>query len=179
MQQCNSGWFWKPRDVCWNEILIILSCLRWKGIRKKGLGFMARRRPGESFLGPKGSKLWSSEPRTLAPASSPYVHTWMAFWLYTVCGHVTSSTENINRLSVALFSHTIPAGWNWYVLVRIFIEQQYTSWAMFSIWIRPSLSLYISLLMEMAINLSLQLCYTRLCFKINKIFYNHSFGCLR
>lgn len=56
---------------------------------------MARRRPGESFLGPKGSKLWSSEPRTLAPASSPYVHTWLAFWLYTVYGHVTSITENI------------------------------------------------------------------------------------
>lgn len=78
----------KPCNIHCKEIPTKLSCLRWKGIRKKGLGFMARWRPGESFLGQKGSKLWSREPRPLTPSHirtpgrhfgfTPYVNTLLA-----------------------------------------------------------------------------------------------------
>lgn len=83
-QHCKSGCFWTPRGICWNEILIILSCLRWKGIRKRALGLWPAGGPVRAFWDQKGLNYGAVSPELSPP---PPLHMCTPGWRFgfTLC----------------------------------------------------------------------------------------------
>lgn len=129
------------RDICWNEILIILSCLIWKGIRKRALGLWPAGGPVRAFWDQKGLNYGAVSPELSPP---PPLHMCTPGWRFgfTLCTDtLLALLKTCVRLSVSLAFYTN------FVSCAYLIDQ-YTGWAMFSTRIRQKLSFYIWNLME-------------------------------
>lgn len=134
-QQCKSGWFWKTRDLCWNEILIILSCLRWKGIRKRALGLWPAGGPVRAFWDQKGLNYGAVSPELSPP---PSLHMCTPGWRFgfTLCTDTLLALLKTSvRLSVSLVFYINSVSCDLIYFCAYPIDR-FTGWAMFSTWIR-------------------------------------------
>lgn len=134
------------------RILIILSCLRWKGIRKRALGLWPAGGPVRAFWDQKGLNYGAVSPELSPP---PPLHMCTPGWRFgfTLCTDTLLALLKTSvRLSVSLVFYINSVSCDLIYFCAHLINW-FTGWAMFSTWIRQKLSFYIWRLTEKQIYL--------------------------